>query len=315
MLSIEAAKNIEDLFQIKAAIMRQKLEDVGGLGGVMEILDLSLEARKHEDYQKSLKIMEPLIDALKDQPFASNDAVVYVSISDRMERILYHHFCQTSSNQPVKNISEICPMDWIYRQYALIFFDLGDKANALDAAREALKWNPMFTKCRILFALLCSEDGRWEDMLKETVFAMKSSFRSVDLVYCFRFLRDYFFYKKQYKEAVYCSFLRTRFSSSRDIMLEIVNDMMMLAKVVNFDYKQINDEDMAESCKKYGFTPGFNPEVIAIAQRCYEEAFLESKSEKANYFAEIMAELKTEQEKRNSVNLRQLVERSRNIMS
>ena len=98
-------------------------------------------------------------------------------------------------------------------------------------------------------------------------------------------------------------------------MLEIVNDMMMLAKVVNFDYKQINDEDMAESCKKYGFTPGFNPEVIAIAQRCYEEAFLESKSEKANYFAEIMAELKTEQEKRNSVNLRQLVERSRNIMS
>ena len=259
--------------------------------------------------------MEPLIDALKDQPFASNDAVVYVSISDRMERILYHHFCQTSSNQPVKNISEICPMDWIYRQYALIFFDLGDKANALDAAREALKWNPMFTKCRILFALLCSEDGRWEDMLKETVFAMKSSFRSVDLVYCFRFLRDYFFYKKQYKEAVYCSFLRTRFSSSRDIMLEIVNDMMMLAKVVNFDYKQINDEDMAESCKKYGFTPGFNPEVIAIAQRCYEEAFLESKSEKANYFAEIMAELKTEQEKRNSVNLRQLVERSRNIMS
>ena len=315
MLSIEAAKNIEDLFQIKAAIMRQKLEDVGGLGGVMEILDLSLEARKHEDYQKSLKIMEPLIDALKDQPFASNDAVVYVSISDRMERILYHHFCQTSSNQPVKNISEICPMDWIYRQYALIFFDLGDKANALDAAREALKWNPMFTKCRILCALLCSEDGRWEDMLKETVFAMKSSFRSVDLVYCFRFLRDYFFYKKQYKEAVYCSFLRTRFSSSRDIMLEIVNDMMMLAKVVNFDYKQINDEDMAESCKKYGFTPGFNPEVIAIAQRCYEEAFLESKSEKANYFAAIMAELKTEQEKRNSVNLRQLVERSRNIMS
>ena len=295
--------------------MRQKLEDVGGLGGVMEILDLSLEARKHEDYQKSLKIMEPLIDALKDQPFASNDAVVYVSISDRMERILYHHFCQTSSNQPVKNISEICPMDWIYRQYALIFFDLGDKANALDAAREALKWNPMFTKCRILFALLCSEDGRWEDMLKETVFAMKSSFRSVDLVYCFRFLRDYFFYKKQYKEAVYCSFLRTRFSSSRDIMLEIVNDMMMLAKGVDFDYKSVSDEAMTGSCKKFGITPGFNPEVIAIVKRCYEEAFLAGKGEKANYFAQIMSDLKTEQEKRNAISLRQLVERSRNIVS
>ena len=52
MLSVEDAKNLEDLFKIKSAIMSKKLEDVGGLNGVMEILDLSLDARKHEDYKK-----------------------------------------------------------------------------------------------------------------------------------------------------------------------------------------------------------------------------------------------------------------------
>ena len=90
---------------------------------------------------------------------------------------------------------------------------------------------------------------------------------------------------------------------------------MMLAKGVDFDYKSVSDEAMTGSCKKFGITPGFNPEVIAIVKRCYEEAFLAGKGEKANYFAQIMSDLKTEQEKRNAISLRQLVERSRNIVS
>lgn len=315
MLSVEDAKNLENLFKIKSAIMSKKLEDIGGLNGVMEILDLSLDARKHEDYKKSLKIIEPLMVALKDQPFVSNDAVAYVSISDRMEKILYHQYYQTSSNRQVKNISEVCPMDWIYRQYALVLLDLGDNANALKAATEAVQWNPASAKCRVMLALFCGAAGRWEDSLKETVSAMKFAYLSTDLVHCFRSLRDYFIYKGLLKEAVYCSFLRARFSSSHDVLCEILNDMMMLAKGMDFDYKSVSDEAMAESCKKFGITPGFNPEVIAIAKRCYEEAFLAGKGEKANYFAQIMSDLKTEQEKRNAISLRQLVERSRNIVS
>ena len=61
--------------------MSKKLEDVGGLNGVMEILNLCLDARKHVDYQRALKIITPLIEALKGQPFVSNDAVTYVTAS------------------------------------------------------------------------------------------------------------------------------------------------------------------------------------------------------------------------------------------
>ena len=75
MLSIENTKNLEDLFKIKSAIMSKKLKEVGGMSGVMEILNLSLDARRHKDYQKSLKIIDPLMDVLKDQPFVSNEAV------------------------------------------------------------------------------------------------------------------------------------------------------------------------------------------------------------------------------------------------
>lgn len=314
MLSIEDAKNQEDLFQIKSAIMSKKLEDVGGRKGVMEILSLSLDAYKNKDYEKSLKILEPLMQVLKEHPFVTSDAVSYVAISDEMEWVLYQHFYQNSSLQ-IKNVSLVCPMDWIYRQYALAALDLGDYSTALKGVTEAIQWNPSSAKCRILYAMLCSAEGHWENLRKEIVFAMKYTYRSSDMIHCFRFLKDYFMYKKMYKEAVYCSFLRSRFSSSSDVLLEIVGDMAMLLKKIDFDYKSINDEDMIESCKKYEITIGFNPEVVAVAQNSYEDAFLAKDSGRAAYFAQIMEDLKTEQEKRDAAYLRQLFENHRNPVS
>ena len=314
MLSIEDAKNQEDLFQIKSAIMSKKLEEIGGRKGVMEILSLSLDAYKNKDYEKSLKILEPLMQALKEHPFVTSDAVSYVAVSDEMEWVLYQHFYQNPSQQ-IKNVSLVCPMDWIYRQYALAALDLGDYSTALKGVTEAIQWNPSSAKCRILYAMLCSAEGHWENLRKEIVFAMKYTYRSSDMIHCFRFLKDYFMYKKMYKEAVYCSFLRSRFSSSSDVLLEIVGDMAMLLKKIDFDYKSINDEDMIESCKKYEITIGFNPEVIAVAQSSYEDAFLAKDSGRAAYFAQIMEDLKTEQEKRDAAYLRQLFENHRNPVS
>ena len=42
MISIEDAKNQEDLFQIKSAIMSKKLEDVGGRKGVSLAMMLAM---------------------------------------------------------------------------------------------------------------------------------------------------------------------------------------------------------------------------------------------------------------------------------
>jgi hypothetical protein len=55
--------------------------------------------------------------------------------------------------------------------------------------------------------------------------------------------------------------------------------------------------------------------VIAVAQNSYEDAFLAKDTGRAAYFAQIMEELKTEQEKRDAVNLRQLFESHRNPVS
>jgi hypothetical protein len=231
-----------------------------------------------------------------------------------MEWALYQHFYQNPSQQ-IKNVSVVCPMDWIYRQYALAALDLGDYSTALKGVTEAVQWNPTSAKCRILYAMLCSAEGRWENLLKEIVSAMKYTYRSSDMIHCFRFLKDYFIYKKMYDVAVYCSFLRSRFSSSENVLIEIVGDMVMLLKRTNFDYSSINDDDMIETCKKYGFMPTFNPEVVAVAQDSYEDAFLAKDTGRAAYFAQIMEDLKTEQEKRDAVNLRQLFESHRNPVS
>ena len=314
MLSIEDAKNQEDLFQIKAAIMSKKLDDVGGFKGVMEILSLSLESYQQKDYQKSMKIIAPLVEALKEQPFVSNDAVTYVSISNEMEWALYHNFFQVSPRQ-VKNVNAICPMEYIWRQYGLSALESGDYAKAEEAVSVALKWNPVSANYLLMLAMAHGGANAWDKVLADVVAAMRFMYKPSDLVCGFRFLRDYFIYKKMFKEALYCSILRSRFTSSNEELGDVVDDMIRFTKVVKFDYRKLTDEDIIETCKKYGIDTGFNPEVVAVAQRSYEETFLAGDAVRANYFAQVMSGLKTEQEKRDAVNLRQLFERSRTFVS
>jgi len=314
MLSIEDAKNQEDLFQIKAAIMSKKLESVGGRKGVTEILTLSLDAHHHKEFEKSLKIIEPLVKAVKEHPFVSSDAVDYVSISDEMEWALYHNFIQIPPKQ-VKNVNAVCPIEFVWRQYGLSALELGNFDEAKEAIATAIQWNPVSAKYRLMLAMAHGDEGAWDKVLDDILPAMKFVYKSSDLVCCFRFLRDYFLYKKMYKEFVYCSILRSRFTTSDSDLNDIVEDMVQFVKVAKVDCDKLTDEDLVETCKKYGFVPGFNPEVLAVAQRSYEEAFLAGDSVKANYFAMVMADLKTEQEKRDAVNLRQLFERSRTFVS
>lgn len=309
MISIETAKNLEDLFLVKAAIMGKKLESIGGRRGVMEILSLSLAAYKSQDYEKSLKILEPLLDAIKDHPFESDGAVTYVSISDEMEWALYHYFFQVPPGHLVKNVSSVCPMDLIFRQYILASIDFGDYTCAKNALTEVVQWNPTSAKCRLLYAILSSAEERWDELLGEIICCMKYVCRSKDIVYCFQYLKYYFIRKKMNKEALFCSFLRSRYSLSNDVFMDILHDMVMLIPKIGMDYMNMCDEEMEKSCKKLGITIGFNPEVVAVAQRSYEDAFLAKEYEKADYFAEVMADLKTEQEKKNALSLRQLLER------
>lgn len=314
MLSIESAKNQEDLFQIKAAIMRQKLKDIGGRKGVVEILALALDSHHHRNFQKSLKILEPLINVIKDHPFESSDSVDYVSISDEMEWALHHNFFQKPPKQ-VRNVSDICPIEHIWRQYGLSALEEGDLDKARDATLKTIQWNPASAKYRLMLAMTHCDEGALEKILEDVLPAMKFVYKPGDLVCCFRFLRDYYLNKKMYKESLYCSALRSRFTTSDSDLKDIVDDMLAFINVAKFDCDKLTNEDLAETCQKCGFTPGFNPEVLAVAQRCYQESFLAGDSIRAAYFAKIMADFKTVQEKRDAVNLRQLLERSRNIVS
>ncbi len=315
MISIETAKNLEDLFQIKSAIMGKKLEEFGGRKGVAEILGLAFDAYHHQEFQKSLKILDPLVDAFKDQPFVSNDDVEFVSVADEMEWSLCLQYHEKSSSRQVKNVSAVCPMEFIWRQYSLSSLELGDYVTARDAAVKAVQWNPASAKYRLVLAMACGNEDHREESLGHIVSAMKSAYKPVDLVYAFQLLRDYFTYKGLYNEAMYMSFLRSNFISSSEILRDIVNDMLTFIKNEQFNYQDLNDEGLLKTCEKYGFAPNFNPEVVAVAQRNYEEAFVARDAQRADYFAQIMSDMKTEQEKRNAARLRRFFERRRNIMS
>ena len=206
-------------------------------------------------------------------------------------------------------------MEFIWRQAGLLELYLENFPDAEKAMANAAKWNPTSAKYRLMLARIHSDQGRWDNVIEDAVAAMKVAYRASDLILCFRFLRNYFLYKKMYLEAVYCSFVRLNYTDSGSVLNEIVDDILGYATMVDVENDQSNDENVTESLKNFGITLGFNPDVVAVAKKNCEEAFLAGDADLANYFAEIMSGLKTVQEKKKAFNLKQLVEHYKNIKS
>ena len=206
-------------------------------------------------------------------------------------------------------------MEFIWRQAGLLELYLENFPDAEKAMANAAKWNPTSAKYRLMLARIHSDQGRWDNVIEDAVAAMKVAYRASDLILCFRFLRNYFLYKKMYLEAVYCSFARLNYTDSGSVLDEIVDDILGYATMVDVENDQSNDENVTESLKNFGITLGFNPDVVAVVKKNCEEAFLAGDADLANYFAEIMSGLKTVQEKKKAFNLKQLVEHYKNIKS
>jgi tetratricopeptide (TPR) repeat protein len=282
----------------------------------MSLLQESLDVQTNErDYQTALDMIRPLMKVAENHPFVPDDSVEYISISSRMERALYRHYFEPLSSRLVKNVHSCCPMEFIWRQAGLLELNLENFPDAEKAMSIAAMWNPASAKYRLMLARIHSDQGRWDNVMEDAVTAMKVAYRASDLILCFRFLRNYFLYKKMYLEAVYCSFVRSNYTDSGNALDEIVNDILGYAKMVNVENDQSNDESVTESLKRFGITLGFNPEVVAVAKQNCEEAFLAGDADLANYFAEILSSLKTVQEKKKAFNIKQLVEHYRNIKS
>lgn len=316
MFFADRTNTTEALFRVRAAIFGKKLQVFEGRDGVMSLLQESLDVQTGEkDYQTALDMIRPLTKVAEDHPFVSDDSVEYISISSRMERALYQHYFETPSNRMVKNVHSCCPMEFIWRQVGLLELYLENYPDAEKGMSNAAKWNPASAKYRLMLARIHSDQGQWEKVVEDAVAALKVTYRASDLIICFRFLRNYFLYKKMYLEAVYCSFARLNYTDSSSVLNEIVDDILGYAKMVDVENDQSNDESVTDSLKRFGVTLGFNPDVVAVAKENCEKAFLAGDADLANYFAEIMSGLKTVQEKKEAFNLKQLVEHYKNIKS
>ena len=316
MFFTDRTNTLEALFRVRTAIFGKKLQVFEGRDGVMSLLQESLDVQTNErDYQTALDIIRPLIRVAEDHPFVSDNSVEYISISSRMERALYRHYFEAPSNRLVKNVHSCCPMEFIWRQAGLLELYLENFPEAEKAISNAVNWNPASAKYRLMLARIHSDQGRWDNVVEDAVAAMNVAYRASDLILCFRFLRNYFLYKKMYLEAVYCSFARLNYTDSSGDLDEIVDDILGYAKMVNVENDQSNDESITASLKRFDITLGFNPDVVAVAKQNCEEAFLAGDADLANYFAEILSGLKTVQEKKKAFNLKQLVEHYKNIKS
>jgi tetratricopeptide (TPR) repeat protein len=208
MFFTDRINTLEALFRVRVAIFGKKLQVFEGRDGVMSLLQESLDVQTNErDYQTALDIISPLVKVAEDHPFVSDDSVEYISISSRMERALYWHYFEAQSSRLVKNVHSCCPMEFIWRQAGLLELNLANYPDAEKAMSNAVNWNPASAKYRLMLARIHSDQGRWENVVEDAVAAMKVAYRANDLILCFRFLRNYFLYKKMYDIIRYISFV------------------------------------------------------------------------------------------------------------
>jgi tetratricopeptide (TPR) repeat protein len=284
-------KDIEDAYQVKTTIFRGKLEKFGGRKGVVELVCKALEFQKNRNYQKELDLLQPLVDFLEDIPFKSADPLSYVCISDEMEWSVYRHNHPTSLERIVKNLSEICPIDSVLRQYGMAAWELGDYPTASKVLKNAINWNPMSASCKLLLSMIYMNQENWEEAFQIILEALAIAYKPTDIKLCYEFVVDYFGQKKMFEECFYFCWLQSKFTCLDHDYEKIVDDLLLLSNILKKSQISLSEEKLLNAVRKHKIPLDVNPDIPVIAfKRCQEESLANNKG-LAEYFSNIILDL------------------------
>ena len=284
-------KDLEDAYQVKAIFLRSRLEKFGGRRGVVGLVRDALKFQKAQDFQKELDLLQPLVDFLEEVSYRSTKSVLYVCISDEMEWSIYLQKHPASLKRVVKNISEICPIDNVLRQYGMAAWELGDYTTATKALKLAIKWNPASSSCRSLLAMVYMDQNRWNDAFKVTLEALDTAYTPSSISRCYRFIENYFGKKNKFEECFYFCWFRTRFANSNQDYKEIADKLLFFYKKLRESQDTVTEETLLKAVRKYKIPLDINSKIFGIAVKRYQEESLAGNKGLAEYFSKILSDL------------------------
>ncbi|SHK47879.1 tetratricopeptide repeat protein [Fibrobacter sp. UWB12] len=305
-------RDLEDAYQVKAAFFRDKLEKFGGRKGVVELVRDALEFQKKHDFQKELDLLQPLVAFLEDVPFRPVDSISYVCISDEMEWSIYQHNNPTSLKKVIKNLSDICPIDSVLRQYGMAAWELGDYSTASKVLKNAISWNPVSASCKLLLAMVHMDQKNWEEGFQITLGALDVAYKPADIKRCYEFIVDYFGQKKMFEECFYFCWLQSKFTYLDRDYEKMVDDLLFLSNILKKSKISLSEENLLNAAHRHKVPLDVNPNIPVIAaKRCQEESLANNK-ELAEYFSNIMLDLQKCKSKGKDKSLKAVLVRYKN---
>ena len=245
-----------------------------------------------KDFDKALKLMEPLVkkveDCYKNGMFKEDKVSKFYCFEQPMETILY-----TYHNKPKKEIrhSDI-PFAMIYLQYGSLLIDKNRIKDAKKVLLKAVEWNP---SCASIIFELCETYKRLGELKKyfaTVIDTFKYCYTPNDVARCYRNLGWYFIEKRQFKEAICAYTLSLQYVNNEIVQSELY----YISQVTRKKIEQPTLEQIKKVAKKYGFPVGADEDVIGLSFTLGKQAMESSDFEAVKYYWGILYNLTEDEE-------------------
>ena len=194
----------------------------------------------------------------------TTDELQWFSFPTMFERLAYRRV--EKDPRELRDVGE--PLDRLYADLALALVHEGDYAQATEALKQAVRWNPMDCGHRLDLAELFRTNGDMNEYLSLThsVFERASDVRHIVRAFC-NFAR-YFLSTGQQREAA-AALRCARRMDSPDSTLEALLDQ---AHGTSADPDGITDAEASEVLGEQGLPDGANAEIAVTLLMCATDA-------------------------------------------
>lgn len=271
----------------KEELNKASEKDFLGTNAILEEINFNIFKK---NYDTALQMIEGQIKKIEAANMFQDDHVSeYHQFNEFFEEALYRFLAK-----PTKEIRQVdlVPYSEIYRLYGSLLIEKNRLAEARDALKKGLHWNPVSFVMASEYIETYRMEGDMKTFYEKSIEAFKIAIHAPQVARCFRNLGYYFTEKKLYTESIAAYMLSMRFEKdAKQVQSELYYISQIAGKIERPSFEQIK-----QCSEKYGFPVDANETILGLAAT-YGKSFLE-KGEKqgAKYCLGILYELTQDNE-------------------
>ena len=234
-------------------------------------------------YQEALQLVKPIIDDVETLDyFKETDNIEYYNFENIVQERMWRDF--EGHKKEVR--CSYLHVGYIYRCYAWLLYQCGQKKDARLAFETACKWNPISVKTFFKLAELFSDD-EIDYFYKRLKYLHKYCYTKKDLAECYMGFAFVFMRKGEFKDALCCYKIGCCYNNSPNYMH---SELSEIAEALAGDVPDVTIEDVLKSSEYYDYPIGVNREIFHLVTYYGNDCLKKEDKEDARQYFAIMNE-------------------------